>query len=269
MKKRTIIETNEVQDFKPFSFFNSCCPTIAMAAELMNVSVSVVEEWLSYEHFSLNEEGHLTEEAIDFLADKYVNRLHKYFDNCIASWENLDGNERKLFMQFKSRYGKFYRFHIERWKDIDARRIAKDFKNELENRAHDAYFRSLLGTDYYDQFMVIQEVSEQLNRYDYCLTYSERSLLLFELSHSLYYGSRLKTNVPERPEYRDILLEILQENRFHIFPVESDSNVLIDAFLFPIVKQPQLAIAGVFGYCRHKNIFFYESFNKNQTYNCS
>ena len=60
-------------------------PTIEMASELMNVPVNVVEEWLTQEHLATDVDGKLSEAAIDFLADKYASRLHRYFDNCFIT----------------------------------------------------------------------------------------------------------------------------------------------------------------------------------------
>jgi len=271
MKKRKNKEIVSDQEFKPFSFIDLFSPTIEMAADLMNVSVSVIEEWLFREHFQLDQDRHLYEDAIDFLAEKYVDRLHKYFDNCTAAGESLEGNERILFNQFKSKYGKLYRFHIEKWSDVDAKRIAKDFKKELSDKAAKVYF---LDGDFecleLSESIIAASKAVPFDRLSFdVLTISERALLLSELSHSLYYGSRLKTKIPARPGYRNIVLEILQENRFHIFTGESDSNALIDAFLSSYVKQPQLAIASVFGYLGHKNNRFHETYYQNQTYHRS
>ncbi len=266
MKKRKNKDTRTIQEFKPFSFISLFGPTIEMAADLMNVSAKVVEDWLSKENIPLDDKGHLTEEAIGFLADKYVNRLHKYFDNCLASWNNLNSKEQVLFEELKSKYGKFYRRHIEKWDDIDAKRIAKDFRQELNSKGYNAYFDGFEAIDFSDQIIAAQEVVVHPRIYFDAYTISESGVILYELSHSLYYGSRIKTKVPRIPDHRNIVLEILKENHFHIFSGESDSNALIDAFLSSYVKQPQLAIASVFGYCRHKNNRLHETIDKTKTH---
>ena len=81
-------------------------PTIEMAAELMNVNVDIVDEWLAQEHLATEENNRLSNAAIDFLARKYASRLHKYFTNCLASWDTLDDKDKGLFSQFKRKYGK-------------------------------------------------------------------------------------------------------------------------------------------------------------------
>lgn len=255
--------------FSPASEIRLFRPTIEMAAELMNVSASVVEEWLSRVCFSMDAQGRLSEIGIDFLAKKYINNLHKYFDNAMLSWDNMESEERDLFVQFKAKYGKIFRFHVEKWKDIDVNRIEKDFRKELDDKAFDALYYELgfIDTRKY-QTISAQEIYALRDSLD-AFTRSERVPLLYLLSHSLYYATRINTRIPIRPECRDIILEILQENRFHIFSGESDSNVLIDAFLSSKVKQPQLAIASVFGYTRHKNNRFNETHYQNQTYSCS
>lgn len=236
-----------------------------MAADLINVSPTVVKEWLSRENLTLDAEGHLTEDAIDFLAEKYVKRLHNYFDNCITSWDHLDNNERILFEEFKSKYGKFFHRHIEKWCDIDTQRVAKDFRQELRNKAYSAYFGGLESIAFSEDNIVTQEVTALIQRGIY--TKYEKGVLLYELSHSMYYGPRIKTKIPKVPESRSVVLEILHENHFHIFSRESDSNeTLIEAFLFTYLKQPQLAIASVYGYLRHKSLRYYVKIFKNKAY---
>ena len=267
MKKRKNKDTGAIQEFRPFSFISLFMPTIDVAADLMNVSVTVVEEWLSRENLLLDDEDQLTEDAIDFLSQKYVDRLHKYFDNCLTAWDHLDNKERVLFEEFKSKYGKFFRRHIEKWDDIDVKRIAKDFRQELSSKAYNAYFNGFEAIDFAEKIIAAKEVEPYIFSDNY--TKYERGVLLYELSHSLFYGARIKTKVPRIPESRHIVLEILLENRFHIFSGESDSNALIDAFLSSYVKQPLLAIASVFGYLWHKNSRFYENYYQTQTHYCN
>ena len=264
MRKRNSRNT-DVQEFKPFSFISLFRPTIDMAADLMNVSIDVVKEWLHRENLSSSQEDDiLTEEAIDFLAEKYVGRLHKYFDNCIAYEDSLGSREQSLFDEFKAKYGKFYRRYIDKWDDIDTKKIAKDFKQELNNKTYDAFFGEFDISNLTDQVILAQELSNHIYE-DGGIHQGER-VFLYEISRSIYYGSRLKSKAPKDPEYRNIVLEILQENRFHIFSEESDSNALIDAILSSYVKQPQLAIASVFGYRRHKNVGHHDNNHQSKTY---
>lgn len=252
--------------FSPGSKIGLFRPTVGMAAELMNVSVNVVEEWLSRVSFSLDTQGRLSDTGVDFLADKYVDYLHKYFDNCMSSLDDMDGEEWDLFIQFKARYGKIYRSHIEKWKDIDVKRIEKDFRKELNNKAFDAFYQEIGFIDEIKfQAIPTQEIYVLRDSLD-AFTRSEKAELLYKLSHSFYYVTRINTRIPIRPDCRDIILEILQENRFHIFSGESDSNVPIDALLSFKVKQPQLAIACVFGYTRHKNKKTHENIHKSKAY---
>lgn len=245
-------------------------PTIEMAAELMNVSVNVVEEWLAQEHLATDVDGKLSEAAIDFLADKYASRLHRYFDNCLSSWDTLDAKERELFSQFKRKYGKFSHLWRDKWKDIDEKRIVRDFKAELKKKGQDYYFDGIEGFEPFEFPSIVVKGYNEIDAYPvYYLDAEpkERSVLLFSISHSLYYGSRIKTRIPAKPEHRDIVLEILQENRFHIFTGESEDNVQIDAISSSTnVNQPQLAIVPVFGYPRHKNKLPHEIIDKNKAY---
>ena len=271
MKKRR--RNNTTVQFEPLStswLDTLFSPTIGMAAELMNVPVNVVEEWLAQEYLATDVDGKLSEAAIDFLADKYASRLHRYFDNCLASWDTLDAKERELFSQFKRKYGKFSHLWRDEWKDIDEKRIIKDLKAELKKKGLDNYFAEFEGFEPFEFPSIVVKGYNEIDAYPvYYLDAEprERSVLLFSISHSLYYGSRIKSIIPAKPEHRDIVLEILQENRFHIFTGESEGNVQIDAISsFVNVNQPQLAIVPVFGYPRHKNILPHEIFDKNKAY---
>lgn len=245
-------------------------PTVEMAAELMNVPVNVVEEWLAQEHLAADVDDKLSEAAIDFLADKYASRLHRYFDNCLVSWDTLDAKERELFSQFKRKYGKLYHLWKDEWKDIDEKRIVKDFKAELKKKGQDYYFDGIEGFEPFEFPSIVVQGFYEIDAYPvYYLDAEpgERRVLLFSISHSLYYGSRIKTRIPARPEHRDIVLETLQENRFHIFIGESEDNVQIEAISSSTnANQPQLAIVPVFGYPRHKNNLSHEIFDKNKAY---
>lgn len=242
---------------------DSFAPTIDMAAELMNVPADIIREWLIQNEFWLDEECHLSQEAIEFLAEKYIKRLHRYFDNCVSAGDDLDSKELERFTTFKKKYGKIYRIRIKKWSDIDIHRIARDFKNELKHKAFSAYFDEFepfeFPTILLSEAVSIEIIARNKSR-------SNNSSLFTSISHSLHYGARIKKKVPARPRYRNIVLETLQENRFHIFSGESDSNALIDATLTLQVKQPQLAIATVFGYIRHKNKRFHETHNEIQAY---
>lgn len=241
-------------------------PTIEMAAELLNVSADLIKEWLVNNELELDAKGHLSESAIEFLSGKFVKRLHKYFDNCVSAGENLGDEEQALFKQFKGKYGKFYRIRINKWGDIDTHRIARDFKNELKRKAVSAFYDNFEAFEFPEVVLSKAIPLESVANQD---PQTRLSLLLHSIPHSLYFGSRIKTKIPTRPESRNIVLETLQENRFHIFSGESDSNALIDATPTLQVKQPQLAIANVFGYTRRKNNRSHETRNKTQAYSRS
>ena len=232
MKRKRNIKPTHYIEHSIFSWEALFNPTIEMAAEIMNVPKSVVAEWLNQENYTIIDER-LDDSAIDFLAKKYVVRLHRYFDNCTHNWKDLDDKDRDLFNEFRTRYGKFFFRRASEWKDIDQRRIERDFRNELESKARDAFFEK------YDSIRLkgIDELlqSDITVAYENIVKVKNERILLYRISHNLYYSSRRKTTIPVSPEYRDIVIEILIENRFHIFSGESDSNVLIDVCLSTFV----------------------------------
>lgn len=242
-------------------------PTIEMAAELINAPVCIVEEWLVQGSFSITD-GILSSKAIDFLAKKYVTRLHRYFDNCIQNWKSLDADEQKLFNEFRFKYSKLFVIRATKWNDIDHRCIERDFKNELNNKAREAFFEGFDNPNFPGVFEVLKSNDVYSVSDIECCRVKSDAKLLYCISHSFYYISKRKTAIPARPGFRNMVLEILIENRFHIFSGESDSNVLIDVCLSTYVKQPLLAIADVFGYTRHKNTTSHDQFKKEKAYCC-
>lgn len=250
------------------AFFN---PTIEMAAELMGVSISVIEAWLDQERLKLVWGNKLSDKALNILAQKYVSRLHRYFINCKKNWSDMDEEDRDLFREFTIKYGRFFFFWVTDWKDINTKRIESDFKRELKNKAAEAYFQDF--TPHSLSPILIEETSRHQEPSFYNYLYpanTERTSLLTAISHSLYYRARIKTQIPSPPEHQEIFLEILHEYRFHIFTRESDSDDVFEAFLsFPKLNQPRSVIANVFGFPRHKNKEFHERlFKKNKAYIC-
>lgn len=230
-------------------------PTVDMAAEVMNVPASTIVEWLAQEHYPIVGGDRLSDKAIDFLASKYVSRLHTYFDNCMSSWDSMDSDERDLFNQFRIRFGHSFYFWVNKWKDIDRKSLIRYFKSELAKKADEAFCAEFSVTGTFSSLVFVD--SPEHSDIWYLLSEPVRlSGVLTAISHSNYYGIRIKTELPLAPDYRDILLEILQENRFHIFTGDADSDGSFDAILNrDSLKQPQIAIAPVFGYSRHKNAF--------------
>lgn len=233
-------------------------PTVDIAAEIMNVPTSTIVEWLTQEHYSLVGGNRLSDKAIDFLAAKYVSRLHRYFDKCMASWDSMDSKERDLFNQFRVRFGHTFPFWVNKWKDIDKKSLIRFFKSELAKKAEVAFCAEFSVTGSNSSLVFVD--SPVQSDIWYPLFESARvSGLLTAISHSYYYGIRIKTALPSAPDYRNITLEILQENRFHIFTGDADSDGSIDAVLNQeSLKQPQIAIAPVWDYSRHKNALLHE-----------
>ena len=233
-------------------------PTVDMAAEIMNVPASTIVEWLSQEHYPIVGGDRLSNKAIDFLASKYVSRLHTYFDNCMSSWDSMDLHERDLFDQFRIQFGHTFPFWVNKWKDIDKKSLIRYFRSELAKKADEAFCAEFNVAGSYSSLIFVD--SPVLSDRCYPIFEPVRiSGLLTALSHSIFYGIRIKTELPSAPDYRNILLEILQENRFHIFTGDADSDGSFDAFLNrDSLKQPQIAITPVFGYSRHKNALLHE-----------
>lgn len=264
MRKKEIIHVDLLEGFSDkediIAMFN---PTVEMASELMNVPEATIQTWLTQEHYPVVGDGHLTNEAIDFLATEYVSHLHTYFDTCILSWDIMDKDERRLFDKFRRRFSNPFFSLVTEWKDIDTQSIARVFVAELFFKAFKAFS---LEFDHYlsDHFTRIKSILSDLEP----IEMENVSELISVISHSCYYGTRVKvkTKLPTAPDYRNILLEILQENRFHIFSGETEFHGLFEAILnYHHLKQPQIAIAPVFGYPRHKNTVSHE---KDKAYRC-
>lgn len=260
---QTITDTEDVENFRPFSFNDIFRPTVWKASELMNVGSDVIFDWLEQAQIHIDNDDRLSIEAVDVLSRKYVAKMQRYFQNCLDTFTDMSAEDHRTFAEFNAKYGKTFH-HVREWKDIDVKRIEKDFKQELQSSA----FNDLFGTIECFAIDDYIEVREAPCIYGYEI-YSSRPTtadILYSISRSILFNTHLRDKVPDSPLRRDICIETLYENRFHIFVDDSDDNGQIEARFTTTHKlfQPQIANIVNCGITRLQNIEYYGCQNKFQ-----
>lgn len=230
---------------QPFTIESLFLPSVDTAAEQMAISKEVIYEWLGQAQIPV-EDDKLSKEAVDLLAGKYVEKLRRYYQNCTESFSNLPPEEIALFLEFTSKYGKAFR-KVRKWNDIDTRRIEKDFKRTLEYAAMEeflevhGYCTAIEGVTFLEKGPTI--ANQRLSYKNLiCATISDRpTMLIFTISHSSPYCAHLKPKIPKLPHCRDVIIEYIIENRFHIFVDDSDLSGKAEVSLSKLkFNQPHL-----------------------------
>lgn len=263
-KKKKTISESEIECFTPFSFESLFRPTVKMAAKLMDIRTCVIYEWLEQAQISINDDK-LSSCAVDLLVEKYIERTKRYFLNCLDSVSEMSVEDYRLFMEFISKYRKPFR-SAKKWDDINVYRIEKDFRNELQSKALDDYFH-IADAIVISEYSVVKEVD--IFGYEiYPSRPANTPSVLFRITRSYQYNTVLRSKIPKKPLRRNILREILLENRFHIFVDESDHNGQFEAsFTYLKLNQPQVAI-GDCGTQRLQHIRFNEDKKTIPTHCC-
>ena len=264
-KKKRAISESKTELFSPFSFESLFRPTVKMAAELMNIRTSVIYEWLEQAQINIYPDDKLSPEAVDLLVAKYLEKTKRYFQNCIETVSEMDADDFHLFSEFISKYRKPFR-SAKKWDDINVYRIEKDFRNELQSKALDDYFH-ISDAIVISEYSVVKEV-DIFGHEIYPSRPVNTPSVLFRITRSYQYNTVSRSKIPKKPLRRNILREILLENRFHIFVDESDHNGQFEAsFTYLKLNQPQVAI-GDCGTQRLQHIEFNEDKKTSPTHCC-
>lgn len=146
---------------------------------------------------------YLTKFSVEKLKDKNRSLLQNWFDNCVAFFSRLSGEEIKAFDDFVNKFSKKVK-QVDSWNDIDLLKIDEAFLNEVYEN---------LDTDI---FSMVRCSSEQR--------------ILDDVRSSALYHKIRKT--PRSGLFRHIFLryaiEVFLTHRYHIFSSEdSDSSYLV------------------------------------------
>lgn len=188
-------------DFSEFTkvFRSPKLPTIGKAAELMGIFEDDIRNILKSKGKSVICGSYLDAEDVQILADKYVDNLRRYYNNCISHMPFADDGAFD-FSVFCRRYSISGRTP-DGWKGIDVDGLRDTFIYELTS-----------GTSLFDIFVWRTE---------------ERPYLIAPMKsivQSLLYHMKVKTRRLSGRCLSGFVIGIILANHFHIFTSESDSN---------------------------------------------
>ena len=184
-------------------------PTVEKAASLMGVTEDDIRRMLSSKSIYTVDSKYLDYLAVEKLADRYVEKMHRYFENSMSSVSMLSeaGDD---FWTFASHYSIWNRVAFD-WSEIDEFRLRQAFINEL-----------VLGTSL---------------EYMYCTV--DRRVADFRFRESmrrivkslLYHMKPARILKGCRGYFRGFVIQFIIANRFHIFTSESDSHNGFDTIM--------------------------------------
>lgn len=184
-------------------------PTVEKAASLMGVSEDDIRRMLSSKSIFAVDSKYLDYFAVEKLADRYVEKMRRYFENSMSSLSMLSeaGND---FWTFASHYSIRDRVAFD-WSEIDEFRLRQAFINEL-----------VLGTSLeYLYCTVDRRVA------DYRFKESMRRIV----KSLLYHMKPARILKGCSGYFRGFVIQFIIANRFHIFTSESDSHNGFDTIM--------------------------------------
>lgn len=184
-----------------FSCFDYCLnlPKVEKAAELMGVTEQDVQNMLLSKGYELIDGDRLEYDAVEYLADKYVDNVSNYFNNYLKL-KCLDEPCIEAFSTFCSSFSNSGNIVLS-WDGIDVNKIRDAFIYELTK-----------GTSLFDAdrwFPVDKPgLGENMRR----------------IVKSLLYHMKIKTRCFLGHGMGGFVISFIIANHFHIFTSESDSS---------------------------------------------
>lgn len=177
-----------------------CLPTVSKAAELMGIREDDVRKMLAQKRGYESLWDTLSRDEVEFLADKYVARMKRYFRNSFS--HVLSAEDFTDFVSLCDLYSKTGGFAFD-WEAIEYDRMREDFISSL-----------LEGTIY--------DFSDMCR--SYVVRDSHNDERLSRIVRSYFYHMKAGKVRKTGSGLGKLLIEIILTNHFHIFSSESDSS---------------------------------------------
>lgn len=195
-------------------------PMIEAAAEILDMDIASVEGFLSKKGVKIYQSKYLSEEAISALSEKYIGKIHKFYNRLSNNISCLPHNEQAYFLQFLAKYAKKDRIHVKSWEDIDQSLLIADFKKELFSSVNDSE-----ETSFVEKFLSNRKVKNTLShKLKYLLLFASKEK---QAHHNIF------------PVTRNITSIFIESNRYHIFTSDSDETGSNLYFRNNKLNQPQ------------------------------
>lgn len=193
--------------FTEILFDFSHLPTIEAAAEILDTDIDSVERFLSKKGAIIHQGRYLSSKAINALSEKYIEKIHKYYNKLSANVARLPYTEQASFLQFLTRFAKKGIRHVQNWDDIDISLLIADFNKELFATVHDSK-----EVSFAEKFISNRKIVNTL------LSKLKTLLLLLYIKKE----DQLLQNIS--PDTRDITIVFIESNRFHIFTSDAEES---------------------------------------------
>ena len=154
------------------------------------------------------EDNHVREDGIEYLVNREVGKIKRYFELSLANYALLSTKEQRIFNSFLKRYGIKYR-KIRSWKDLKIETIRNDCYNELTQDS---------GLIFYDGKYVDCEEIEAIDNTKY------RSMIQLIRSSLMYNVKNMRKWIQFKPIYNSTIVYILMHH-FHIFTSDDNNSI--------------------------------------------
>ena len=176
----------------------------------LNLGINEIKEILTHVRIELIDDKYIPEAGIEYLADREVGKIKRYFEQSIANYSSLSDKDKRTFDAFIKRYGKRGRI-VKRWSDLRIEVIRKDCNDEL---------RGLTKLTFYDGKYICYE--ELTNPTDVIWSNS----LFHQIRHTLMYNMKsLRQWITFRLIVNTTVIYTLAHH-FHIFTTDDSNSIL-------------------------------------------
>jgi hypothetical protein len=165
----------------------------------------------------------VSEEGIQFLVDREVGKIKRYFKQSLANYDSLSGKELRTFNAFLKRYGIKCR-KIRRWEDLKIEAIRNDCHKELTGNG---------AQTFYDGKYICYEENEAVDEL------KSRSMIQL-IRSSLMYNIKNKRKWIRFKLTSSTTVVYILTHHFHIF-TSDDSNSIQAADHISMFNLPQNA----------------------------
>ena len=175
----------------------------------LNLQISEIKEILTHARIELIDDKYIPEDGIEYLVDREVGKIKRYFEQSIANYSSLSDKDKRIFDAFLKRYGKRGRL-IKRWNDLRTEVIRKDCNDEL---------RGLTKLTFYDGKYICYE---ELTNPDII----RASSLFHHIRHTLMYNIKnMRQWITFRLVVNTTIIYTLAHH-FHIFTTDDNNSIL-------------------------------------------
>lgn len=181
----------------------SSCPTIQNASDILGISPGDVKAFLSSKKARVYKGEYLSEEAVTCLAEKYVEKMRRYYDRISRNISKLSYEEQVTFFNLFNRFLKYGVKRVRDWSDISIEQLVADFRLEI------------YATVDANEEKPLCDLNKRPKQ-------DERTYILVLRCLYSIISAKLQTQQPKNLTINDFVKVIVQTNRYHIFTSDPD-----------------------------------------------